>query len=525
MFPEWRSIEPAQGAWKWDSLDATLKSAPAHHLQIEAILMGSTPWTKDGSHSFPMNNLADWSNYVFTSVNHCQDRVRFWEVWNEGNGAFNDRHNTTADYASLVSAAYAAAKKADPKAQVGMTVASFDAPYLDQAILAQAREGHPNTFDYLCIHPYEVADGLANANGEIPYLWMVHSLRQILAAHAPERRDADIWITEVGRRIESGKGISTTDADAARALVKIYTMALAQGIKRTLWFEARDPVGEDQGFGLLNRVGAPRKAYDSMKTMTGCLGATPFYKGWLALGAAGAGYGFVFQGASADVLAAWMPAGKTDGTTIFTSDVQVMDPVTGGVSTLKASQSLTMTDAPVFVVGVPADLAAEAQSNAGKNFPWGGDYSKATAVSLQFGAVTENRGVFQLSRKAPSIYHFPDGTAGAQMLDNHSAKFYAHPSFGSLLTNDYYIRLTVRRIGSGNVGMNLFYEVADSKGQAAYRNKGEWFGLSEDTGWQTHIWHVTDACFSRMWGYDFSFRPEKSGPFVIGKVEVNKAPF
>jgi hypothetical protein len=40
-----------------------------------------------------------------------------------------------------------------------------------------------------------------------------------------------------------------------------------------------------------------------------------------------------------------------------------------------------------------------------------------------------------------------------------------------------------------------------------------------DTGWQTHTWHVTDASFSKMWGYDFSFRPEQSVPFVIGQVE------
>ena len=42
---------------------------------------------------------------------------------------------------ALVAGAYEAAKKADPNAQVGMSVASFDAPYLDQAILAQAKMG------------------------------------------------------------------------------------------------------------------------------------------------------------------------------------------------------------------------------------------------------------------------------------------------------------------------------------------------------------------------------------------------
>jgi hypothetical protein len=141
------------------------------------------------------------------------------------------------------------------------------------------------------------------------------------------------------------------------------------------------------------------------------------------------------------------------------------------------------------------------------------------------GILDGSRGVFRTGGKSSIHDDFPDGSTGDQMQSNESAAFYVHPSFAGILTNDFYIRLTVRRIAQGNVGMNLFYEVADSGGRAPYRNKGEWFSLSEDTAWQTHTWHVTDASFSKMWGYDFSFRPEKSGPFVIGKVEVSKVPF
>jgi hypothetical protein len=46
-----------------------------------------------------------------------------------------------------------------------------------------------------------------------------------------------------------------------------------------------------------------------------------------------------------------------------------------------------------------------------------------------------------------------------------------------------------------------------------------------NTDWQTYTWHVTDACFATMWGYDFSIRPEQSVPFVIGKVEVSTIAF
>ena len=54
----------------------------------------------------------------------------------------------------------------------------------------------------------------------------------MLKANAPERAGAEIWITEVARRVEKRKGHVVTEQDAAKALAKIYTMAIAQGIAR-----------------------------------------------------------------------------------------------------------------------------------------------------------------------------------------------------------------------------------------------------------------------------------------------------
>jgi hypothetical protein len=57
-------------------------------------------------------------------------------------------------------------------------------------------------------------------------------------------------------------------------------MAIAQGIARTQWFEAQNPVGEDQGFGLLERNGTARTSYTTFKTLTTYLGGIPKYVGW-----------------------------------------------------------------------------------------------------------------------------------------------------------------------------------------------------------------------------------------------------
>jgi hypothetical protein len=235
----------------------------------------------------------------------------------------------------------------------------------------------------------------------------------------------------------------------------------------------------------------------------------------------------VFQGETAPILVAWMPAGTTDGGITFTGDVEVQDAATGSSSALKAGQALKLIDSPIFVVGLPADLVKEARANAGKSFPWGGDFSSAKTVSCELGNPEGNKGIFQTHRDATPTVKFSDGSTGVLVQGDigHPISFYVHPTFASFRTQEYHIRAHVRRVSKGNVGMNLIYEVADSQGHAAYKNRGQWFGTSEDMGWQTYTWHVTDACFSKMWGFDFNIRPEQSVPFVIGKVEVSTVPF
>ena len=134
LFPEWRDFEPTKGTWKWERGDALVEAASKNDIEINAILMGSPPGEKK-AHAFPMDDLDGWSNYVSAVVGRYKKRIHYWEVWNEGNGGFNDGKHTTTDYAKLAIATYTAAKKADPHAKIGLTVASFD------VLLSQP--GHP----------------------------------------------------------------------------------------------------------------------------------------------------------------------------------------------------------------------------------------------------------------------------------------------------------------------------------------------------------------------------------------------
>ncbi len=511
LFPEWRSVEPRKGEWNWQRSDALVRAAGDNQIELTAILMGSVPWGGEKVHTFPLADLEGWGGFVGQSVAHYQGRVHRWEVWNEGNGGFNDGHHTAADYATLAATAYAAAKKADPAALVGLSVASFDPAYLHQALLARKAAGTPLGFDYLCLHPYELADNVDAPGGEIPYLWMTRLLRDLLKQSAPEKAGAEVWITEIGRNIARRPDQPAAEREAAAALVKLYVMALAQGIRGVQWFEGRDPAGEEPGFGLLKRDGSPRATYLAFANMTKALGPSPRYLGWVALGAGGRDFGFVFQGPAGPVLAAWKAAGGAGQPPATT--------VTGG-----NHETHTLDGTPVFVESPAAALVEEAAANRDRPFPWGGDYSKARRVEFSAASAAPG-GVFLAGKPTQPKVTFPDGTSGLLLGANEAANFHVHPSFASILTREYEVRVTVRRVMPGNVGMNLHHEVADSQGRNPYRNVGVWFALGNGDGWQTHTWHVKEACFAKMWGRDFSFVPEQSQPFVLGKVEVSTEPF
>ncbi|TWT34742.1 glycoside hydrolase family protein [Blastopirellula retiformator] len=526
LFPGWRSFQPELGQWNWKQGDQLVESAQQHDLQLTAILMGTPPGSKF-LHAFPVDNLPAWSQFVEGTVAHYGDQVRYWEVWNEGNGGFNDAHHTTVDYAKLAATTYDAAKQGNANAQVGLTVASFDPDYLQQTITAMRDAGAADKFDFLCIHPYEIAGGLRSKNGEIPFLWMNQTLRNMLQEVAPEKADAPIWISEVGDKLNAGGRTPTTDIDAANALVKIYTMAIAQGIDRTQWFEAQDPYSEESGFGLLNRNGEGRPSFAALKTLASQLGEKPNYLGWLALGEQAAGYGFVFAGPQANLMVAWSPVGTQHSLT-FPTMVVVADPITGKLHRYEAGETVTLTNAPQLITSLSPTLVAQAIANAEKPFPWGGDYRDAKTVRFAAGQTDETTGIFPLHRDAYPTVTFADGSSGLLVQGDigHPLGLFVHPTFASLQTRDYYVRVKVRRVSPGNVGMNLLYEYADTQGKGPYKNSGRWFGVAKNaSGWQTGVWHVKDACFAKMWGNDITIRPEQSVPFVIGEIEISTVPF
>ena len=499
----WSAVEPEEGKWTWAALDSQMSYLDSQGIAYGGILNGSPKWnTRDAKGTLPVNHLAGWSKYVSEVVKHAQGRIKHWEVWNEPpNGT--GREQTPADYARIVVAAYAAAKAADPTCSVGIAAKSVHVNYLEQAIKAGAKDH----FDYLTLHPYEVLNGIAdNAGTEAVFLNLVPTVRKMLAAQNPTKVNVPIIFTELGS--DTRKGVATQ----GHALVKAYTLGIAQGVACIHWFEGMD--GDSGPLGLLDAKGKPRPAYTAMAQMIQHLGQQPDYLGWVRLN--DRDYGFVFQGAKTTVLVAWAGRGVADRVQ-FDQAVSIVDPLTGGATD---TATYDLTSAPVLVAGVPAGLVAKARANHSKPLPWGGDFATAKSVSLTLGERTVANGLHSLSGDAVAQAVVAYGGSARSGSVPGGNLFIVDPGFLSYTTTPLEITAVVRRnAANANAGFKLVYEST-----SGFKTAGGWFTVPDNKAWHTVRWKINDAQFVNYWGYNFAFESDgsKFNQYLLQSVTVTK---
>ena len=477
IFPSWGGIQPSPGTWNWSQVDSILATAANNHLTVTGLFLYNAPWLPG---TYPTGSgLSDFATYVSGVVSHCTGSVQTWEVWNEPE---NFGNVPPADYANLVTTAYNAAKAADPNARIGLSVASVDVVYLEQAILA----GAADHFDFIAVHPYESLGTAAAYGEEADFISIVPTLRKMLAADDPAAINVPIRFTEIGQA--TSPSVSTTLQ--AQDLVKAYSMAIAEGVDCVQWFEAQE---SHYHMGLLDTFHNPTPSYTAFQNLAAQLGGQPQYLGWVLNGA---DYGFVFQGATTTVMATWAPPRTIDGID-FGQAVQIMDPVTGG---LVNTATYSLTNAPVLVIGVPSNLVTQAQGNMGLPFLWGGDYTGASSVSVAMGAPNAEAGLHQLNPDGTSTAVFVYGV-WARDCSRGSAQFFtADPNFLSYTPTPIQITAVLRRLGPDTAGFNLKYEST-----SGWKTAGGWYTIPGSDQWYTHTWTITDDEFVRKWGYNFRF--------------------
>jgi hypothetical protein len=350
---------------------------------------------------------------------------------------------------------------------------------------------------------------------------IVPTIRKMLLAVDPAKANVPIWITEENVGVGTVEGtVAETVTSQAWDLVKGYSMSLAEGITRTSFYQPED---QGDGYGLLDSSGNPNPAYDALENLTANLGTNPQYRGWVQLHA-NQDYGFVFQGANTSVMALWTAAGVTENIS-FSSNVQVLDPITGTVTNLSAGNAMPLTGAPVLILGVPANLVTQSQADVSQPFPWGGNYRGANVVSLTAGEPNSDSGLHQMFADGSSEFV---GTINGQPARDCSQgfsgsaqimqEFTVDPNFLSYTHVPVTISATVclKPGAPGGTSLNLVYE-----GVGGWESTG-WTTVPGGTAWTTLTWSIPDTEFDGVSGFNFDlYSPSTAAnQYYLAKVSV-----
>ena len=492
----WDNVEPKEAQWTWDALDKQMNFMASNHMEFGGILIGSVPWDKEHSAGLPVDNIRAWSNYVFHVVQHVGTKAKYWEVWNEPPNFIGPKQ-TAADYAKILTSAFDSAKKANPDCVVGLAAKSVHVNFIEHVLKAGGRDH----FDFITLHPYEVLGTVADGAGtEALFMNIVPTVRKMLAAQNPAKTNVPIIFTELG--YDAGKNPQRQ----AEALVKAYTMGIAQGVTCIEWFEGRD--GDSGPMGLLDSKGNPRPAYTAMAQMIKHFGQHPTPLGWMVRNGV---YEFCFKSPNGPVVVAW--ARKP---TPYHLGGQSVDLLTGqAVST----NIYELRSSPILLEGASTISTNFPYVNRWWPFPWDGDYVKAESVSITMGATNDERGLHTLSGEAIAADVIAyGGPARAGSVPGGNA-FVVDPDFLSYTSTPIEITVVVRRNpANDNAGFKLVYESTDG-----FKNLG-WYTVPDNKQWHTKTWKITDAEFVGMWAYNFALESDGNvyNKYYIQSVTVKK---
>lgn len=153
LFLFWGLIEPEPGQFAWESVDTFLSQLqPSDEAWI--VLGTSSPWATRRSTDVlpcsPARDLKAYSHFVQELVQHCQGRVRYWQMDNEPNEPVFWA-GTAQEYADQLAVFSDAVRTADPNALVVLAGAQGTFDPSDPFQEAAARAGY-QFFDYLLQH-------------------------------------------------------------------------------------------------------------------------------------------------------------------------------------------------------------------------------------------------------------------------------------------------------------------------------------------------------------------------------------
>ncbi|MCL4459986.1 MAG: glycosyltransferase family 39 protein [Chloroflexi bacterium] len=175
----WYEIErPAKGLYQddrhnnvdtWKKYDRIVDLADEYGLGLILRIDTSPEWARPGKSKLetPPDNFDDFGDFVYTIVSRYKGKVRYYQIWNEPNLAFEwgGQVPNAKEYVRLLKIAYVRAKEADPKAVILAAALAPTIEYSERGIndlifLQQMYDaGAKPYFDIMSVNPYGLRSG------------------------------------------------------------------------------------------------------------------------------------------------------------------------------------------------------------------------------------------------------------------------------------------------------------------------------------------------------------------------------
>jgi len=484
----WDALEPARGKFVWGPLDDAVRRtavsvAGQAHERVLVTIQRTPKWaalTPDTpepvwSHE-PPQSIGEWSAFVRAVATRYRGRVAAWQV--EPPLEFATYRGTTRDYLDMLHAARIEIRQADHTALVvASTPVGLDLPFMK---LLFDRAG--DDFDALMISPR----GRSAAD-------LLEALSVLRSRHIADARH-EIWLS------------ARTDWPQP---VQLAATALAMGVAREFWQALSAPV-----VAVLQAVGDG--------TFVGPLDRGPGV------------YVFVFSGPRARTAVLWTD-GPAQTVPLATAGPAVVTGADGQIRTVAQAGTVPVGPDPVFAT-TAADSVIEEASKALAAGPVriprdaAHDFSRADSVTAALGATDVERGLYNAQlRGLPSGGVVPVTVDGADAVRTDQTKdavyvyFTIDDSYAYFVDGryDYLITVEVHQAGGPQrVGFNIMYD-----SMSGYRFS-PWQWVDAGDGWAAYTIRITDASFSKTWGWDFAVNGagDKKENLVVRRVTVTRVP-
>lgn len=249
----WSVLNPSRGVYEWDHVDALLKLAQSHGVDV-LYTFGRTPrWASENPNQecgydpgscLPPAKMEDWDNFVRAIATHAKGRIKYWEMWNEP----NQHEYWSGNVATLVTMAqhaYRTIKSVDPSAQIlsPSAVGGIDdtPDWMSQYFAA----GGGAVTDIVAFHGY--GKNPAVPEYVVPLIDAVHGVTR------KYRQDGKpLWDTEASW----GPVNHLPDLDDQIAFVaRHFILQWSKGVQRYYWY-----AWDDESYGTMwERQGKLRK--------------------------------------------------------------------------------------------------------------------------------------------------------------------------------------------------------------------------------------------------------------------------